>query len=138
MRKFILAIVIVASSLISFSQNEVKHKVVLQLSSNDTMVYKGLFNNLFHLKEGYGETLNIEVIMHGPGIELMQISKSKYQSQVAKWTKENVKFIVCENTMKNKKVSKEDIFTTANFAAMGLGYIIERQEQGWSYIKIGF
>jgi intracellular sulfur oxidation DsrE/DsrF family protein len=138
MRKFILAIVIVASSLISFSQNEVKHKVVLQLSSNDTMVYKGLFNNLFHLKEGYGETLNIEVIMHGPGIELMQVSKSKYQSQVAKWTKENVKFIVCENTMKNKKVGKEDIFSTATFAPMGLGYIIERQEQGWSYIKIGF
>ncbi len=138
MKKFILAIIIVVSSLISFSQNEVKHKVVLQLSSNDTMVYKGLLNNLFHLKEGFGETLEIEVVMHGPGIELMQKSKSKYEAQISKWAKENVKFIVCENTMKNKKVSKEDIFTTATFAPMGLGYIIERQEQGWSYIKIGF
>jgi hypothetical protein len=138
MKKFILAIIIVASSLISFSQNEVKHKVVLQLSSNDTMVYKGLLNNLFHLKEGFGETLEIEVVMHGPGIELMQKSKSKYEAQISKWSQENVKFIVCENTMKNKKVSKDDIFTTATFAPMGLGYIIERQEQGWSYIKIGF
>lgn len=138
MKKFILAIIIVASSLISFSQNEAKHKVVLQLSSNDTMVYKGLLNNLFHLKEGFGETLEIEVVMHGPGIELMQKSKSKYEAQISKWAKENVKFIVCENTMKNKKVSKDDIFTIATFAPMGLGYIIERQEQGWSYIKIGF
>lgn len=31
----------------------VKHKVVIQMSSNDTLVWKGLMNNLKNLKAGW-------------------------------------------------------------------------------------
>lgn len=120
------------------AQNAAKHNVVFQVTSNDTLVYKGLFNNIYHLKEGFGEELHIEVVLHGPAIELAIANKTNFAKQITKWSAEGVDFMVCENTMKKKKVSHEEIVATAKFVPMGLGEIILKQEEGWSYIKIGF
>ena len=49
-----------------------------------------------------------------------------------------VEFIACENTMKQKNMSKGSIISEATYVKMGIGEIVERQEQGWSYIKAGF
>ena len=49
-----------------------------------------------------------------------------------------IDFIACENTMMERKVPKESIIAEATFVKMGIGEIVRKQEQGWSYIKIGF
>ena len=49
-----------------------------------------------------------------------------------------VQFVVCENTMKQRKVTKEQLLPNTGFVKMGIGEIILKQEQGWSYIKAGF
>jgi hypothetical protein len=48
-------------------------------------------------------------------------------------------FLVCENTLKNRKISK-DVFVTelVEYIPAGIAEIVEKQEQGWSYIKGGF
>lgn len=115
-----------------------QHKIIMQLSSNDTLSWKGLTNNLRNLKEGWEDSLTIEVVAHGPGIEFLMVEKTTQRPNIQKMKNLGVVFYACENTMKEKKISKESIIPEASFVKMGIGHIVERQEKGWSYIKAGF
>ncbi|MEZ4801108.1 MAG: DsrE family protein [Flavobacteriales bacterium] len=132
---FILGLMLVINS---FGQSEAPHKVVMQVTANDTLVYKALLNNIFHLKEGFGDSLKIEVVLHGPAVMMAVANKTKYSDQIKKWSAEGVDFMVCENTMKKKNITHEEIVPGAKFVPMGLGEIILKEEEGWSYVKIGF
>lgn len=116
----------------------VQHQVVLQLSSNDTLVWKGLMNNIKNLKNGWGDSVSIEVVAHGPGIEFLMLGKTTQQEKIAYFKSKGVVFVGCENTLTERKISKESIIPEAGFVKMGVGEIILKQEQGWSYIKVGF
>ena len=118
--------------------NLLKHRIIMQLSSNDTLVWKGLMTNLKHLKAGWGDSLAIEVVAHGPGIDFLTTGKTTQQEKIAHFKKMGIEFIACENTMAEKKIPKESIIPEARFVKMGIGEIVQKQEQGWSYIKAGF
>jgi uncharacterized protein len=114
------------------------HKVVVQLSTADTLEHKGFLNNLKNLKEGWGDSVQVEVVVHGPGIELLTKGKSAFEKEILKMMEKGVEFVVCRNTMKQRAVSEEQIIKNVGFVQMGVGEIILKQEQGWSYLKAGF
>lgn len=114
-----------------------KHLIVMQLTSADTMVHKGLIKQLNNLKTGWGDTVNIEVVCHGPGIELLMSSKSKFSQQISQLQQKGIDFVACENTMLEKTINKTEILPNMIFVRMGIGEIILKQEQGWHYIKAG-
>lgn len=136
MKKLTSLLVMVFMAVAMLAQ-QAPHRVVLHLTSADSMVYKGLFKNLHHLKEGFGDSLHIEVVMHGKGVDLMNKNTS-FKEQIEKWSAKGIPFVVCENTLMERKIPKEDILPSATFVRMGIGHLIKRQEEDWSYIKIGF
>lgn len=139
--KLLASIFLIAFSYLGIAQStniQTAHRIVMQLSSNDTMSWKGLMNNLRNLKEGWGNALTVEVIAHGPGIELLMKSKTTQLQNIQKMKALGITFYACENTMKEKKIEKGQIIDESEFVKMGIGHIVERQEQGWSYIKAGF
>ncbi len=114
------------------------HKVVIQLTTNDTAAWKGLMNNLKNLREGWGKDVEIEVVAHGHGIELLMSAKSTQKMKIAEFINAGVHFNACENTMKQKNIMKDEILPNVGFVPMGIGEIIMKQEKGWSYLKAGF
>ena len=110
----------------------------MQISSADTLEHKGLINNLKHLKEGWGDSVEIEVVIHGPGIDLVTKGKSTQPEQLQKMIEQGIHFVVCRNTMKQKMITEEKLLPAIGIVPMGIGEIILKQEQGWSYIKAGF
>ncbi|MBL7721788.1 MAG: DsrE family protein [Chitinophagaceae bacterium] len=141
-KKIILAILISLLTFQGWSQNTngpvLQHRIVMQLSSNDTLVWKGLMNNLKHLKAGWGDSVLIEVVAHGPGLDFLTKGKTTQQEKINHFKQLGIMFIACENTMMERKISKESIIAEAAFVRMGIGEIVRKQEQGWSYIKAGF
>lgn len=115
-----------------------KHFVVIQLTSNDTLVWKGLMNNLKNLKAGWGDSVQIEVVAHGAGIEMLMTSKTTQQQKITEFKSKGIVFVGCENTLRERKIAKDAIIAEAGFVPMGVGEIIMKQEQGWSYLKVGF
>lgn len=115
-----------------------QHRIVMQLSSNDTLVWKGLMNNLKHLKAGWGDSVVIEVVAHGPGLDFLTKGKTTQQEKISHFKQMGITFIACENTMMERKIPKETIIAEATFVKMGIGEIVRKQELGWSYIKAGF
>lgn len=115
-----------------------KHRIIMQLSSNDTLVWKGLMNNLKHLKAGWSDSVVIEVVAHGPGLDFLTKGKTTQQEKITYFKNMGIEFIACENTIAERKIARETIISEAGFVKMGIGEIVRKQEQGWSYIKIGF
>jgi uncharacterized protein len=123
----------------SYAQDKsTQHRVIIQLSSNDTLVWKGLMNNIKNLKNGWGDSVSIEVVAHGPGIDFITKGKTTQEERIIYFTSKGVAFVGCENTLIERKIVKENIIPAARFVKMGVGEIILKQEQGWSYIKAGF
>jgi len=115
----------------------VKHRVVMQLTTNDTASWKGLMNNLKNLREGWGDAVEIEVVAHSNGIELLMNAKTTQKMKIDEFIHSGVRFVACENTMKQKNIKKEEILPEVGFVPMGIGEIIMKQEKGWSYLKAG-
>lgn len=114
------------------------HRLVIQVTSGDTLVWKGLINNLKHLQAGWGDSAQILVVAHGPGIDLLRKEQTTQQNQITNFNKLGIQFLACENTMAERKITKESIVKESGFVKMGIGEIVRLQEAGWSYIKAGF
>jgi uncharacterized protein len=112
------------------------HKIVFQLSSGDSEVHKGLTRQLGHILEAAPST-KIEIVCHGPGLDILVDNKTVVRDKITEFTGKGVKFLACENTMKQKNIERSSILPEAGYVAAGIIYIVERQEQGWSYIKAG-
>lgn len=142
MKKSILIFNILLLVQVSFAQKALNddgtgHKVVFQFVSGDTLSQQSLVNNLKNLREGWPKA-EVEVVFHGNGIFMVMGEKTKHTKQLQEFVeKQNIKMVVCENTMRQKKVEKSQLLPFVGTVPMGIGEIIKKQEQGWSYIKAG-
>jgi uncharacterized protein len=113
------------------------HKVVMQLNTGDTLAHKGLLTNIKNLKEAWGDSVLIEVVVHGAGIEMVTRGKATQEKGIQEMVGKGVHFVVCRNTMKQRNVTEDQIITNMGFVPSGVGEVILKQEQGWSYLKAG-
>ncbi|HVM88805.1 MAG TPA: DsrE family protein [Puia sp.] len=150
-KKLILFLVIFVPSFSLFAQNQTssdvkqnqdmpqtKHYIVMEITSNDSLAWKGAMNNIRHLKEKWAADVFIELVAHGPGIELFAKNKTTQQKQMQELKKGGVIFSACANSMKAKNLSKDDIVPEAGIVPSGVVEVITRQEEKWSYLKSGF
>jgi len=113
------------------------HRIVFQLSTNDTLAHKALMKQIKNITSVAPDT-KIEVVCHGPGLEILVIGKTTVQEKIALFTDKGIDFLACEFSMSERNVSKEKIIPQAKYVKAGIIEIVSKQEQGWSYIKSGF
>ena len=113
------------------------HKIVFQLTTNDTLAHKSLMKQLNNITS-VAPTTKIEVVCHGPGLDMLVTGKTIVQEKIKQLKAIGVDFIACEFSMKERNVPIEKIIPEAGFVKAGIIEIVTKQEQGWSYIKSGF
>ncbi len=113
------------------------HKVVIQLTNNDTLVHKAVLKQINNLLTA-APNAQIEVVCHNNGIEFLTISKTKSAAGIAELKAKGVVFAACENTLRERKIDKKEILTEAIFVPAGILEVVMKQEDGYSYIKAGF
>jgi len=144
MKKITLLFFLMLSlSLATFAQKKAKkskmpHKVVMQLTTGDTLAYKALMNQLGNMTKIWEGQVDIVVVIHNKGIKMMQKAESKVAEKVKNLTKKGVRFEVCEFTLQQMKINKEEILEDAVYTPYGLIEIVTRQEDGYKYLKAGF
>lgn len=77
----------------------------------------------------------IEVVCHGPGLDLLQTTKSKAAAQVAEWSGKGVVFAACGNTLKRRNLKKEDLLPSAIVVPSAMVELTLKQEKKWAYVK---
>lgn len=122
-----------------FAQKKAKHNIVFQYTNaSDTLQQKAFLNQLENITE-YWPKAKYEVVIYNQGVELVFSSNAKYHDRLFTLKQKGVRFVVCENTLKNRKIPKESLQQDiVEFVPAGIAEIVEKQEKGWSYIKGGF
>jgi intracellular sulfur oxidation DsrE/DsrF family protein len=113
-----------------------EHKIIFQLTSGDTTAHKQLikqFNNILSVSP----TTKIEVVCHGLGLDMLVSGKTIVEDKIKQLAEKGVVFNACEFSIKERKVDRSKIISSAGFVPAGIIAIVSKQEQGWSYIKAG-
>lgn len=120
------------------------HKILLQISTNDAARMNLILNNASNINKYYldkGEEAQIEIVAYGPGLTMLRGDKSPVKKRIKTIAQnyENVSFKACNNTlhkaMKKEKKKHIPLVPEAKIVPSGVIHLIQRQEQGWHYIK---
>ena len=110
-------------------------KVVVHINFSDAERQKHGLKNLSNiLREVNGEA-EIVVVCHGDGIGLLVKDKSQNAEQVERLIKEKVRFAACENTLKDKAISKDKLLPGVTTTPSGAVEVIRKQQAGFGYFK---
>ncbi len=119
------------------NQSDRHHRVVMHLNSGDEKVQRGVLNNIRHLYQALGrDRLQLELVVHGAGLGLVTRMRTTLGAELTQLKAEyGVQYTACSNTMKAMQVSREDLLDEVGDTVPAMVRLMERQEQGWAYIK---
>lgn len=118
-----------------------KQKVVYHLNSDDAKHQMAFMQNVQnHINAVGKENLDLRVVMHGPGVSLLQNAKKNedVKSRVDNLKLQGISFNVCANTLKGKKINaKTDMYdvTEKDIVPSGVAEIAILQGKGYAYVK---
>ncbi|HEY6132667.1 MAG TPA: DsrE family protein [Rubrivivax sp.] len=134
LRKLLAATVIATAAVSAAAQD----KVIYHIDDAATQGIKGLRNIRNHLDTDPGA--KITVVTHANGVDfLMEGAKDTnggaFAGPVAALVARGVKFEICEITLKNRNLKKEQFVQEAEFTPSGVVRIAKLQLAGSAYIK---
>lgn len=140
MRTLILAVTLLFAGMASAGD---VHRVVIHVDEADPARQNLVLNNASNVNKYYldkGEEVEIEIVAYGPGLTMLVPGKSPVADRVEQISQnyDNVSFKACSNThakMSKKAGKTVPLMSQANMVPSGVIHLIERQEQGWAYIR---
>ncbi len=118
-----------------------KQKVVYHINYDTPKQQSAAMRNIQnHINAVGADDLDLVVVMHGRGVSLLKKANEdmNFQSKVVNLKGQNVRFQVCSNTLRGKKIDYEtDLFdvTEADIVPSGVAELARLQQQGYTYIK---
>lgn len=133
-RQSLIAAALAASSLAAFAQD----RVVYHINDAASQALGGLRNLRNHLD--VDPTAKITVVTHAQGVDfLMEGAKhpngTAYAPLVSALKAAGVEFEICEITLKNRKLTKDQFIMEAGFTPSGVVRLAKLQKEGAAYIK---
>jgi len=120
-----------------------KQKVVYHINypgDEGDKAYLGALKNIQnHINAVGAENLDLKVVIHGNGINLLTAAKTpgKVQTAVANLKSQNIGFDVCANTLKGKKITLDQLYEVfeEDVVPSGVAELARLQSMGYTYIK---
>jgi uncharacterized protein len=112
-----------------------RNRVVIQVSDAEPAKWNLALNNARNIQTDLGPAnVDIEIIAYGPGIGMLK-SDSVVGNRVEEAGKAGVKLIACQNTMRGQKLTQADMLSDIGYVPAGVVTLMQRQQQGWAYIR---
>ncbi|MDH5365777.1 MAG: DsrE family protein [Cyclobacteriaceae bacterium] len=110
-------------------------KIVFDVTSSDVKVHQSTLRHVKLMSENYPNS-EFEVVMYGGALEMVLIDKSSVAAEIEKFaTNDNVTFMICSMTLNRHNVKKEQLVVGVGSVPDGILEIVEKQSEGWGYIK---
>jgi uncharacterized protein len=127
----------------SLAANDTTTKVLVHLTSSDSESGLNTLTNLEQMLQEYrsnGQNVRVEVVANGHGIDLLRQGTTPFGPLIARLAKEykNLSFAACKNTIDQMQITGDeeiDLIPQAKLIDSGIVEVIERQKQGWTYIR---
>jgi intracellular sulfur oxidation DsrE/DsrF family protein len=134
LHQFVVATLIATAALAAAAQD----KVVYHIDDMSSQALKGLRNIRNHLDTE--PTTKITVVTHALGVDFLlegakDVNGSPFAGPVSALVARGVTFEICEITLKNRNLKKEQFIQEANFTPSGVVRLAKLQLAGQAYIK---
>jgi len=133
----------------AFAGSYGKQKVVYHINDDDAKHQAAALRNINnHIKAVGAENMDIKVVLHGKGLSLLLDPNAKTKlphgnadqemtAKVSALKDLGVKFDICANTLKGKKVELTDLYDASkdDVVPSGVAELSALQMKGYTYIK---
>ncbi|HTH56286.1 MAG TPA: hypothetical protein VL728_09585 [Cyclobacteriaceae bacterium] len=110
-------------------------KVVFDVTSGDTLTHQAVLRHVSEMAKTYPQS-SFEVVVYGSAMPMYVQGKSTVGKSIRKLEgNPNVSFKVCEVTMARYKIDKSQLFSNVTPVPDGILEIVNKQAEGWGYIK---
>ena len=134
--KFLTALAVVGAASVAVAQD----KVIYHIDQAATQGLKGLRNIRNHLDTA--PDTKIVVVTHAEGVDMLmegakeEKSKTEYAPLVSALKARGVRFEICEITLKNRNLKKDQFVLDADYTPSGVVRIAQLQvRENYAYIK---
>lgn len=119
----------------AMSQRKTKYKAIYQLNSDDDKVIRNTLRNIKNALEDprLQNNVTIELVAHGGGVTAYK-KDQPYEALLQELQAKGVLLVECENTLRERKIAKEELFPFISYTPSGNGELIIKQAAGWSYV----
>ena len=77
----------------------------------------------------------VEVVCHGEGIRLVEKARTELAGEVAALGNQGVRFVACENTMRQRSLGPADLLPGVGTVPSGAYEVVRKQQDGYAYFK---
>jgi intracellular sulfur oxidation DsrE/DsrF family protein len=112
-----------------------KPGVVVQVSDDNPKTWNQALNVVKNVQAEYGkDKVNVEVVVFGHGSGLLKFD-SALAGRVDETLDNGAQVLMCENTMKGQKLTREDMHPKIGYVPAGVIEIVEKSRQGWIVVR---
>ena len=114
-----------------------KYRAVYQLNTADTSVISHALANIQNALNDprLKGKLDMELVVYGGANILYRKDNPQYEKTLQNLQKQGVILAMCENTMRVRKIKRDDLFPFVSYVPTANGELIIRQEEGWAVIR---
>lgn len=109
-------------------------KSVVHINFPDSERQKAGLKNITNIMKEEKEAV-IEVVCHGGGVGLLVKDNTAHAEDVARLIKNGVRFVACENSLRDKSIPKENLLPDVTTVPSGAIEVIRKQQEGFGYFK---
>ena len=112
-----------------------KEHLVMQVSDADAGKWNLALNNAKNAQQDYGaDKIDIEIVTYGPGIGMLKMD-SVIANRVDESKQSGISIVACQNTMKNMKLTADDMLPNTSYVPSGVVELMKKQREGYAYIR---
>ncbi len=134
MKKHIFTFLLTLFSFLSWAQSK-PIRIVFDVTSKDTLIHQATIRHVSLESIAHPDAL-LEVVIYGGSLNMVVKNKSVVAPGVQLlMSNKNVSIKVCAETMKRYNIDKSQLLSGVQVVPDGIVEIVEKQGEGWGYIK---
>jgi hypothetical protein len=111
-------------------------KIVFSITEDSSHALDHILSVANNVLKFYGpENVEMEIVAYSKGIRLLLARDNSTAVRVDALMQYDVTFIACGNTMRTKDIKEEELIEGSEIVTAGVVELLERVNEGWTYIK---
>lgn len=136
-KSWLLALVLACVAVSAQAAEQLKYKVLIQVSEDSVEKLLLALNAAKFIQDEYGPpNVAVQLVVYGPGVQtLKHYAPIPVADRVRQARYNGVRIAVCDFSMRAAKLRPSDMLRDVSYVKSGVGEIMEKQQQGWTYIR---
>lgn len=109
------------------------YRAIFHLDEADDFRIKLVLNNINNLLDDLDD-VKIELVANAQGVKLLQKDKA-HQERLVKLQNRGVTLVAGNKSLQSLLLEPEDLLERVKTVPSGVGELVQKQQEGWSYIR---